>query len=472
MVLASIPCFIAEDHHEVLPFYFYLAKHKKISMASAPSMIHFDSHPDLSMPKSSTNLWHSAHSLFYDVLITQGCIAEWLMPLLYSGVLSKVVWLRNADQCKQLEKLPIDLDVVFQCGDSVKDGTAACTLRDTYFMDDSSYCELGALKGDTVRPVLIHISSLPSQDQYHVHNEHKMNPVGPGEWVLDICLDFFHCCNPFLEPILTALQADLDQPPFSATQRAVDWSPSSALAAVQTAFFSLPPDPLERAAATADLERLLESDEHDLEASSFSSVDGIADLLSRLSASTRALILQASHCINLPHFSASICSSTGIPAAPSTPSTASVSIDDTLRAMKDYLSTLASATQPPKAISIARSADDGFTPKETAEELLEKVLEMLRALASTWGLGVEVTDVIQIAAASNQQLRGTAISPRVPVDACTVASTMFLNKRAAELVQFRHDPQDCGSNIDDEAGPSKAIDKSKRRRIEKYKVAL
>ena len=63
---------IVEDHCDVVPFIYAYYRHKKIRQSAL--MVHFDSHPDLSVPsgKFSISDWRNSETLLHDILTEVG----------------------------------------------------------------------------------------------------------------------------------------------------------------------------------------------------------------------------------------------------------------------------------------------------------------------------------------------------------------------------------------------------------------
>ena len=85
----TVPVVVCEYHQEVLQYIHRFIASKKLPFTKL-KMIHLDSHPDLGFPKN---------------LVAQDCynkekmynnleIADWILPLMYSGHLEKLIWLK------------------------------------------------------------------------------------------------------------------------------------------------------------------------------------------------------------------------------------------------------------------------------------------------------------------------------------------------------------------------------------------
>ncbi|GBL89821.1 UPF0489 protein C5orf22 [Araneus ventricosus] len=85
----TIPVIIVEDHNEVLYHIYRAVGAKKIPFENG-LMIHFDSHPDLVVPK------HLDAERIYekDYVINCLSIENWIIPAVYAGHFNTVVWMK------------------------------------------------------------------------------------------------------------------------------------------------------------------------------------------------------------------------------------------------------------------------------------------------------------------------------------------------------------------------------------------
>ncbi|XP_023237310.1 UPF0489 protein C5orf22 homolog isoform X1 [Centruroides sculpturatus] len=85
----SLPVFIVEDHNEVL-YYIYRALGSKTLPFENGTIIHFDSHPDLLLPKGFDP------SLIRDknYVMSVVSIENWLLPLFYAGHFDTLIWMK------------------------------------------------------------------------------------------------------------------------------------------------------------------------------------------------------------------------------------------------------------------------------------------------------------------------------------------------------------------------------------------
>ncbi|XP_077125843.1 UPF0489 protein C5orf22 homolog isoform X1 [Ranitomeya variabilis] len=125
----ELPVWVVEDHHDVLPF-IYRAIGSKHLPASNISFIHFDSHPDLLIPVNMP-----ADTVFdKEALFSELSIENWIMPVVYAGHFSEVVWLHPswAQQIKEGKHC-------FLVGKDRSTTTIRVTSTDDYFLSDGLY---------------------------------------------------------------------------------------------------------------------------------------------------------------------------------------------------------------------------------------------------------------------------------------------------------------------------------------------
>ncbi|XP_066480381.1 UPF0489 protein C5orf22 homolog isoform X2 [Tiliqua scincoides] len=125
----KLPVWVVEDHHDVLPF-IYRAIGSKHLPASNISFVHLDSHPDLLIPVDMP-----ADTVFdKEALFSELSIENWIMPAVYAGHISHVVWLHPAwaQQMKEGSQ-------AFLVGKDASTSTIRLTSIDNYFLSDGLY---------------------------------------------------------------------------------------------------------------------------------------------------------------------------------------------------------------------------------------------------------------------------------------------------------------------------------------------
>jgi len=257
----KIPLVIVEPHHHALEHIHQVLRRKarKRSLEATKekrwTMVHFDSHPDLACPNdripaslcftprqaktfscedtcSDKNDDGSQGKNLYELLDTsQSGIAEWILPLVFAGGLSKVYWLKN-DWCDQFQNDSYTISVgawiprkvnssserhsVESFLDLPETASVKTSLSHSYYLDDSSVVpenelllkqEFQLIVAD-LRDSITHKDSIgiSSEEKMNSFNEKKSCEDGGNDysmWMLDICLDYFICSNPFIEELET-----------------------------------------------------------------------------------------------------------------------------------------------------------------------------------------------------------------------------------------------------------------------------
>uniref|UniRef100_A0A5F9D5A7 Chromosome 5 open reading frame 22 n=1 Tax=Oryctolagus cuniculus TaxID=9986 RepID=A0A5F9D5A7_RABIT len=126
---AELPVWVVEEHQEVLPF-IYRAIGSKHLPAKDISFLHFDSHPDLLIPVNMP-----ADTVFdKETLFEELSIENWIMPAVYAGHFSHVVWLHPtwAQQMREGKHH-------FLVGKDTSTTTIRVTSTDHYFLSDGLY---------------------------------------------------------------------------------------------------------------------------------------------------------------------------------------------------------------------------------------------------------------------------------------------------------------------------------------------
>jgi len=233
-------------------------------------MVHLDAHPDLSanLTLPAELALESPHELYFRLRGDPGGIAQWILPAVYAGHLSSVWWVRppwaqqiadgdyhisvgrsqsqRSDSTAQLRS--VDARSVSQQGVIVSQNTVAdstgvpdngghfspletigISCAEPYFVEDGIYCPEEELLA--AKPLRLLVSCLPDPTEdcvFLVGGASDMNnPCGREQksdapWVLDVCLDFFACGNPFLSHVRPQIAAA-----FAAVQNAVTFRKAS-----------------------------------------------------------------------------------------------------------------------------------------------------------------------------------------------------------------------------------------------------
>lgn len=468
----DLHCCIVEDHCDVVPF-LHACMRKKICCPTKKLLfVHFDAHPDMSVP-TTTKLsdWNNLTSL-HDTLEDDVCgISQFIVPMVANEIISKVVWIRSpwSDQID-------DGSYHYHVGDLISpssgDGDvrrdAAVSLAVDYYVDDDSYRPESELHMATAKTVNLTVACLGTLQSLETH----VIDVASDDnvcWVLDICLDYFSTLNPFLPELESALRQDL----LATTSH----DPTQALTVVQNMFKFMPfrrcpsigCDIRQMRTCILDLLKqvLISTRKEDKEEEkknvlvedtqgdskrprycndidhvvfddillALSTLYGQGDydahvcpfllLLPHLSFSTRKLIHEIGSAVLLPHHNSD-----------------EEEINLLVAQMKTFIETvcikavqttsscvsggIARSLGRPTVVTIARSAVDGFIPSHVVDGIQDKVLNVLRELLSgPW----DTKGSHQIV---ENQARVASQKPQLMVhdlteDAAARAYTMFLN---------------------------------------------
>ncbi|XP_061446119.1 UPF0489 protein C5orf22 homolog [Rhineura floridana] len=133
-----LPVWVVEDHHDVLPF-IYRAIGSKHLPASNISFVHLDSHPDLLIPVNMP-----ADTVFdKEALFSELSIENWILPAVYAGHFSQVIWLHPA-WAQQIEEGAHH----FLVGKDTSTTTIRVTSTDDYFLSDGLYIPADQLENE------------------------------------------------------------------------------------------------------------------------------------------------------------------------------------------------------------------------------------------------------------------------------------------------------------------------------------
>ncbi|KAH8328314.1 hypothetical protein KR067_007981 [Drosophila pandora] len=177
-----IPVFIVDYHNDVLEFIYRCLGTRHLPL-EGNTLVHFDSHPDMVIPR------HIPASSAYDkdAMLNELSIENWIMPTLYAGHFSRVVWLKNS-WCQQLPTGRHD----FKVGHKEDRIGVDCPLD--YFIADGNYCTTEDLQEPKSVELQVH-----DADNENLDPKDFLTEKDAKGFVLDIDLDFFSTSNPFLE---------------------------------------------------------------------------------------------------------------------------------------------------------------------------------------------------------------------------------------------------------------------------------
>ena len=92
--VAPLRCHVVDDHCDALK-HIHAAIRRRALPFEGLSMMHWDAHPDLMVPRNMAATTCFRPQELYDALgASEGGIAEWILPMVFQGHLSKLWWIR------------------------------------------------------------------------------------------------------------------------------------------------------------------------------------------------------------------------------------------------------------------------------------------------------------------------------------------------------------------------------------------
>jgi hypothetical protein len=185
--------FVVEDHNDALENIYKEIGRKQVAFEDLV-MIHFDSHPDLGIPNDlrADEVFNKAK------LMEMISIESWILPAVFAGHLSAVVWIKPRWANQINEGL-----YEFFVGEHKQSGLIRCTCKEDYFLNDSFYASENELQNKREFTLYVCDYILNSADQngdgflqtFLLKKSSETNVK--RNIILDIDLDFFSTQDPF-----------------------------------------------------------------------------------------------------------------------------------------------------------------------------------------------------------------------------------------------------------------------------------
>ncbi|BET01826.1 chromosome 5 open reading frame 22 [Nesidiocoris tenuis] len=345
----ELPCFVVEDHHEVIPCLYRLMGAKKLPL-SDNLLIHFDSHPDMLIPKNmNADVVFEKEKLFDEL-----SIENWILPACYAGHFNRLIWIKPPWASQMPEG-----EYSFFVGKDSDTAEIKISSSLSYFVSESLYqrqAKLGNAKKLDLSVVTMGRNALdPDKDD---NLEYFGDLSLQGSYILDVDLDFFSTRNPFKLLYKNAnLYDDLKD---------LYWfvAPDSS-----------DPDILETASAARrvqleDLARLWAHVEENGVGVDPSPISPRWAQVKRIAANVLAAYSQVDW--SVVHDAGCTWDNTDLPEHVSTKE----ELTKLLAVFKDFLSTL--GTSAPGAITISRSSEDDYCPPEDVDWIQSQVLALIK----------------------------------------------------------------------------------------------
>ena len=226
-----IECCLVEDHCDIVPFIQSLLRAKKIKNAPY-RMLHFDSHPDLSLPTNQTNThdWKDLNKLWDILNQSESGISEFIIPSICSNIISTLTWVKpswslqfgvgshrfTVGNIKHKSNTVADMNNMHAAlssssHKSVSDNdrlVAAISTIHAYYLGDHVICDDEDMIPTDKFNIIFNVVELtsdncasispPSNNSSNNNNINDDSNSNCEEWMLDICLDYFSTYNPFI----------------------------------------------------------------------------------------------------------------------------------------------------------------------------------------------------------------------------------------------------------------------------------
>lgn len=176
-----IPIFIVENHNEVLEF-IYRCFGARYLPFQGNQLVHFDSHPDMTVPRNMPSTFVNDKDRLLDTL----SIENWIMPTAFAGHFTDLVWCKPP-WAKQIPAGSTEFLIGDHCG--------LIRLNSTmeYFVSEGSY----RMEQDLKSAKLIRLQTIEINEKSNKVVQREVDTA--NIFVLDIDLDFFSTRNPFLD---------------------------------------------------------------------------------------------------------------------------------------------------------------------------------------------------------------------------------------------------------------------------------
>ncbi|XP_076253220.1 misexpression suppressor of ras 6 [Rhynchophorus ferrugineus] len=184
----KIPIYIVEYHNEVIPFIYRNIGSKHLPCQGI-TLIHFDSHPDMLIPKQMPAEKVYSKTELFDEL----SIENWIMPAAYAGHFTHLFWVKPV-WAKQID----DGDYYFKIGRDKTQGTIRVNCKENYFVYEGLYKSEQEL--DHIKEVRLNVATLGNRIMNGNDDLSQIKitlSTCTAPYILDIDLDFFSTSNPF-----------------------------------------------------------------------------------------------------------------------------------------------------------------------------------------------------------------------------------------------------------------------------------
>ncbi|EAT41648.1 AAEL006752-PA [Aedes aegypti] len=175
---SKVPIFIVEDHHDVLTFLYRCIGSRHLPLRGN-TIIHFDSHPDMCIPKHMP----AGYVFNKEDLLDSISIENWMMPTVFAGHVERIVWIKP-EWANQMPKGKFQFNVGEHEGSIRTDSTLE------YFVSEGCYQPEDEMENK--KSLQLQVCAI---EEYKVADDDGLK----SGYILDIDLDYFSTHNPFLK---------------------------------------------------------------------------------------------------------------------------------------------------------------------------------------------------------------------------------------------------------------------------------
>jgi hypothetical protein len=347
----KIPLVVVEQHQHVLEHVHLILRKDKRLLQEPWTMVHFDAHPDMAcstdLPAKLCFVPRGHEITLYDHLDqTSTGIAEWILPLVVAANLQHIVWVKPPFS-RQFSLGEAAFRVGVHSKDHIdsfidlQDQVLRVDYHHPYYLDDDVVVEPNELQ--LAQPLHLQIK--------HV-GETIINLTTP--WMLDLCLDYFVCCNPFLR--------DLEE---------IDKEYATLVASISDDGLRIAKNRHDYRAERSSFHKameaiLLKNDQGEQLYHYFDKDDSWGEAL-------RQILKKADNSDHLIQMTLEALPHMDMPHEHKLPSFPEIQkrIQEVMAELQQYKS------RPPFLVTIARSTNDGFCPASLVEQIEEDLLQRL-----------------------------------------------------------------------------------------------
>lgn len=174
-----------EYHHEVLPFIYRAIGSKHLPIEGV-KFVHFDSHPDMLLPKDMPAEFVFDKEKLFEAI----SIENWMLPAAYAGHFDRLTWIKPP-WARQIDNGSYN----FLIGMDKSTGCIRVNSTENYFLSECLISRTEDLLNS--REVNLRVFTLGKDDNFNDIFKQMKLELHNSVYILDIDLDFFSTSNPF-----------------------------------------------------------------------------------------------------------------------------------------------------------------------------------------------------------------------------------------------------------------------------------